>query len=112
MPPSPAELVNQAVADLQAKILPTGNDPIVAYEPNYPGTCSYRYIHASSTSHYDGYHFLTTTTTLAWTVTWIETDTTGSTILDTGTRPDLTTTTQTPLAIAEIQAVLCAPGHC
>ena len=95
--------------DAQPPITCGGTDPVAAYEPNHPGACSYTYLHASSTSRYDGYHFLTTTT-LGWTVTWIQTDTTGTVTLDTGTRPDLITTTQTPLGIAEIQAILCQPG--
>ena len=95
--------------DAQPPITCSGTEPVAGYEPNYPGACSYTYLHASSTSRYDGYHFLTNTA-LAWTITWTQTDTTGTTILDTGTRPDLTTTTQTPLAIAEIQALVCTPG--
>ena len=97
--------------DAQPPITCSGTDPVAGYEPNYPGACSYTYIHASSSSRYDGYHFLTNTA-LDWTVTWIQTDTPGTVTIDRGTRPDLTPPTTTPLAIAEIQALVCTPGHC
>lgn len=79
---------------------------LAGYEPKFPGTCSYTYLHASSTAS-DGYYFHPTFT-IEWTVDWRSS-------LDATWRPltTLQTSTTTQLAVAEIQAILCTtPERC
>ena len=79
---------------------------LAGYEPKFPGTCSYTYIHASSTAT-DGYYYHPTFT-IDWTVDW-------QSSLDATWRPltTLQTSTTTQLAVAEIQAILCTtPERC
>ena len=47
----------------------SGTAPIDPYVAEEPGECSYVFTNASSTSPYDGYHFLTTLS-IEWSITW------------------------------------------
>jgi hypothetical protein len=76
---------------------------LAPYEPKFAGACSYTYVHASSTAD-DGYYFHPTVT-IEWTIEW-------QSSLDATWRP-LTpqrTSTTTPLAVAEIQALITCTG--
>lgn len=79
-----------------------GEAPLAAYVATAPGACSYTYRNESSTSPYDGYHFMTTLTT-AWTVTW-----TGST--GGGELEPLLTSSEEPVAVAAIKALVTCTG--
>ena len=80
-----------------------GTDPVVGYEAKFPGACSYTYRHASSTSRFDGYHFMTTTS-IEWSVSWVSSTGAG------GVLPGFASQTQQPLAVAEVQGIVCQPG--
>ena len=76
---------------------------LAGYEAKYPGTCSYTYIHASSTAD-DGYYFHPTVT-IGWTIDW-------QSSLDAAWRAlaPQRTSTPTALAVAEIQAIITCTG--
>ena len=80
-----------------------GDGPIAAFEADAPGTCSYTYVDASSTSPVDGYHF-TTTMTIEWEIAW--TSSTG----DGGALPALSTSSTRPLAVAEAKGLVTCTG--
>lgn len=80
-----------------------GAAPIAGYEPKFPGFCSYTYLHASSTSEFDHYHFLTSTS-IEWDISW--TSSTGAG----GSLGGFSTTGQQQLAVAEIQAIITCTG--
>jgi hypothetical protein len=81
----------------------TGEAPIAGYDPTVPGECSYTYRNASSTSTYDGYHFLTTTS-IDWSISW--TSSTGAG----GTLDPYSTSATAPLAVAEVQGLVTCTG--
>lgn len=67
--------------------------PTAGYVSATPGACSYTYTNASSTSPYDGYHFMTSMS-IDWTVSW--TSSTGAG----GPLDGWTTAGSAPLAVA------------
>ncbi|MCU1395309.1 MAG: uncharacterized protein JWM34_3737 [Ilumatobacteraceae bacterium] len=80
-----------------------GEGPIAAYVADAPGACSYTYVDASSTSPVDGYHF-TTEMTIEWAIVW--TSSTGAG----GALPAFSTTSTTPLAVAEAKGLVTCTG--
>ena len=80
-----------------------GDGPIAAYAPSTPGACSYTYSNASSTSPYDGYHFLTEMS-IDWAVSW--TSSTGAG----GPLDTYSTSSTVPLAVAEVKGVVTCTG--
>lgn len=80
-----------------------GDGPVAAYLPESPGACSYTYVNASSTSPYDGYHFLTTLT-IDWTVSW--TSSTGAG----GPLASFQSSSTAELAVAEVHGVVVCTG--
>ncbi len=81
----------------------SGNGPVAAYVPTAPGTCSYTYLNASSTSPVDGYHFRTRMT-IDWSISW--TSSTGAG----GALASYSTSTVTPLAVAEVKGLVTCTG--
>lgn len=80
-----------------------GDSPIAPYAPATPGECSYTYLNSSSTSPVDGYHF-TTVSTIDWDISW--TSSTGAG----GPLDGFSTSTTTPLAVAEVQGLVTCTG--
>ena len=80
-----------------------GADPVAAYVAEVPGACSYTYLNASSTSPYDGYHFLTTTS-IDWAISW--TSSTGAG----GALDPYSTSASAPLAVAEVKGLVTCTG--
>ena len=80
-----------------------GDAPIAAYDADVPGECSYTYRNASSTSPYDGYHFLTTTS-IEWAISW--TSSTGAG----GALAPYSTSASAPLAVAEVKGLVTCTG--
>lgn len=80
-----------------------GDAPIADYIAEAPGECSYTYRNASSTSPYDGYHFLTTTS-IEWAISW--TSSTGAG----GALSPYSTTASAPLAVAEVKGLVTCTG--
>lgn len=80
-----------------------GSDPLATYVAEVPGACSYTYSNASSTSPYDGYHFLTTTT-IDWEISW--TSSTGAG----GSLDSYSTSATAPLAVAEVKGLVTCTG--
>lgn len=80
-----------------------GDAAIAAYVAEAPGECSYTYVNASSTSPYDGYHFLATFTT-NWSVSWTSSTGAGG-VLD-GHESSATA----EVAVAEAQGLVVCTG--
>ena len=80
-----------------------GAGPTAAYVAEDPGECSYTYANASSTSPYDGYHFLTTMT-IDWEISW--TSSTGAG----GALDPYSTSSTAPLAVAEVKGLVSCTG--
>jgi hypothetical protein len=80
-----------------------GSGPVAAYVAETPGACSYTYTNASSTSPYDGYHFLTTTT-IDWSISWTSSSGAG------GTLAPYSTSASAPLAVAEVKGLVTCTG--
>ena len=80
-----------------------GFGPVASYVPEVPGACSYTYTNASSTSTYDGYHFLTTMT-IDWAISW--TSSTGAG----GVLEPYSTSSTAPLAVAEVKGLVSCTG--
>jgi hypothetical protein len=81
----------------------SGVEPIASYVPQSPGACSYTYVNASSTSRYDGYHFLTTFT-IDWQISW--TSSTGQG----GPLEPFSTSATSELAVAEAKGIVTCTG--
>ena len=80
-----------------------GDGPVAEYIAATPGMCSYTYRNASSTSTVDGYHF-STTLTVDWQISW--TSSTG----EGGPLDSISTSTSTPLAVAEVKGLVTCTG--
>ena len=80
-----------------------GTAPIAPYVAESPGACSYTYTNASSTSAYDGYHFLTTFT-IGWQISW--TSSTG----EGGNLEPFSTSATSELAVAEAKGIVTCTG--
>lgn len=80
-----------------------GDGPVAGYVPEAPGACSYTFTNASSTSPYDGYHFLTTLT-IDWSISW--TSSTGAG----GALDPYSTSATAPLAVAEVKGLVTCTG--
>lgn len=80
-----------------------GNGPIKPYVPETPGECSYVYRNASSTSPVDGYHFATRLT-IDWSISWVSSTGAG------GPLEPSSTSTDTPLAVAEVKGLVTCTG--
>lgn len=81
----------------------SGTAPIDPYVAEEPGECSYVFTNASSTSPYDGYHFLTTLS-IEWSITWVGSGGGG------GSLEPYTTSTTTELAVAEVKGLVTCTG--
>lgn len=80
-----------------------GDGPVAGYDPAAPGVCSYTYRNASSTSPYDGYHFVTTTS-IEWSISW--TSSTGAG----GSLGSYSTSSSELLAVAEVKGLVTCTG--
>lgn len=80
-----------------------GNAPVAGYDPAVPGECSYTYRNASSTSTYDGYHFVTSTW-IDWAISW--TSSTGAG----GALDPFSTSSTALLAVAEVKGLVTCTG--
>ena len=80
-----------------------GSGPVAAYVVEEPGACSYTYLNASSTSTYDGYHFLTTFT-IDWQIAWMSSTGTG------GPLDPFSTSATAELAVAEAKGIVTCTG--
>jgi hypothetical protein len=80
-----------------------GDGPTAAYVAEFPGECSYTYMNASSTSTFDGYHFVTSLT-IDWSISW--TSSTG----DGGALAGYSTSSSAQLAVAEVQGLVVCTG--
>lgn len=80
-----------------------GSAPLDPYVAETPGACSYVFTNSSSTSPYDGYHFLTTLS-IEWSITWV------SSGGGAGTFEPYTTSTATELAVAEVKGLVTCTG--
>ena len=80
-----------------------GDGPVAPYVPEVPGVCSYTYVNASSTSPFDGFHFVTTLTT-EWDISW--TSSTGAG----GPLEGFATSSTAQLAVAEVQGLVTCTG--
>lgn len=81
----------------------SGDGPVAPYVPSAPGTCSYTYTNASSTSPHDGYHFQTLLS-IDWDISW--TSSTGAG----GPLAGYSTTDSALLAVAEVQGLVTCTG--
>jgi hypothetical protein len=80
-----------------------GDGPIAGYVAATPGSCSYTYENASSTSPFDGYHFMTSMS-IDWVVSWTSSSGAG------GPLDGYSTSGTAPLAVAEVQGVVTCTG--
>jgi hypothetical protein len=80
-----------------------GEGPVAPYVPATPGSCSYTYVNASSTSPVDGYHFQTTLT-ISWSISWSSSTGVG------GALAPYETSTSAPLAVAEVKGLVTCTG--
>lgn len=80
-----------------------GDGPVAPYVAEVPGACSYTYVNASSTSPYDGYHFLTTMT-IDWTISWTSSSGAG------GPLEPFSTSATALLAVAEVKGLVTCTG--
>lgn len=80
-----------------------GAGPVAAYIADEPGACSYTYMNASSTSAYDGYHFLTTFT-IDWQIGWVSSTGAG------GPLDPFSTSATAELAVAEAKGIVTCTG--
>lgn len=80
-----------------------GDGPIAGYDAATPGSCSYTYVNASSTSPFDGYHFMTSMS-IDWAVSWSSSSGAG------GPLDGYSTSGTAPLAVAEVQGVVTCTG--
>ena len=81
----------------------SGDGPVAPYVAEVPGVCSYTYVNASSTSPYDGYHFVASLTT-GWSISW--TSSTGAG----GPLDAYSTSTTAELAVAEVKGLVTCTG--
>jgi hypothetical protein len=81
----------------------SGPAAIAPYVPERPGECSYTFTNSSSTSDFDGYHFLTTMS-IRWTLTW--TSSGGGA----GSFDPYTTSATAELAVAEVKGLVTCTG--
>jgi hypothetical protein len=81
----------------------SGAGPTAVYVAAVPGVCSYTYRNASSTSQFDGYHFVTTMS-IDWQVTWTSSTGTG------GSLDGETTSATALLAVAEVKGLVTCTG--
>ena len=86
-----------------ASVSCTGTGAVAAYVAESPGECSYTYSNASSTSPYDGYHFLTSMT-IGWQLTWVSSSGAG------GALAPFSTSSTAPLAVAEVKGLVTCTG--
>ena len=80
-----------------------GSGPVADYVASTPGACSYTYTNASSTSPYDGYHFLTTMT-IDWSISWASSSGAG------GALEPFSTSATAELAVAEVKGLVTCTG--
>jgi hypothetical protein len=80
-----------------------GDGPTAAYVAAVPGACSYTYVNASSTSPFDGYHFVTSLT-IDWSISW--TSSTGAG----GPLDGFPTVSSAQLAVAEVKGLVVCTG--
>jgi hypothetical protein len=80
-----------------------GYAPLEPYVAAIPGSCSYTYLNASSTSPVDGYHFRTELT-IDWSISW--TSSTGAG----GALPSYSTSAESLLAVAEVKGLVVCTG--
>jgi hypothetical protein len=81
----------------------SGDAPVAAYVPELPGECSYTYVNASSTSPFDGYHFVTTST-IEWSISWSSSTGAG------GVLAPYSTSAEALLAVAEVKGLVTCTG--
>ena len=84
-------------------VLCAGDAPIAPYIAEVPGECSYTYVNASSTSSYDGYHFLATLT-IDWAVSWRSSTGAG------GALSGYQSSRTAPIAVAEAKGLVVCTG--
>jgi hypothetical protein len=80
-----------------------GDGPTAVYVAAVPGACSYTYTNASSTSPFDGYHFVTSLT-IDWSISW--TSSTGAG----GPLDAYSTSSSAQLAVAEVKGLVVCTG--
>jgi hypothetical protein len=80
-----------------------GDGPTAAYVAEFPGDCSYTYVNASSTSLFDGYHFVTSLA-IEWSISW--TSSTGAG----GPLAGFATSSTAQLAVAEVKGLVVCTG--
>ena len=80
-----------------------GAAPVAEYVVETPGACSYTYLNASSTSSYDGYHFLTTFS-IGWQIAWVSSTGAG------GPLDPYSTSATAELAVAEAKGIVTCTG--
>jgi hypothetical protein len=80
-----------------------GDGPTAAYVAEFPGDCSYTYVNASSTSPFDGYHFVTSLA-IEWSISW--TSSTGAG----GPLAGFATSSTAQLAVAEVKGLVVCTG--
>lgn len=89
--------------DGSGRVSCAGDGPVAGYDAAVPGVCSYTYVNASSTSRYDGYHFLTEFS-MEWSISW--TSSTGQG----GPLASYSTTSTAELAVAEVKGIVTCTG--
>ena len=80
-----------------------GTGPVAVYIAEVPGECSYTYLNSSSTSTYDGYHFLTRFT-IDWRIGWVSSSGAG------GSLDPFSTSATAELAVAEAKGIVVCTG--
>jgi hypothetical protein len=80
-----------------------GDGPTAAYVAAVPGVCSYTYVNASSTSPFDGYHFVTSLT-IDWSIAWTSSTGEGGQLAAYGT------SSSAQLAVAEVKGLVVCTG--
>jgi hypothetical protein len=80
-----------------------GDGPTAAYVAAVPGVCSYTYVNASSTSPFDGYHFVTSLT-IDWSIGWTSSTGEGGPLAGYGT------SSSAQLAVAEVKGLVVCTG--
>ena len=81
----------------------SGDAPVAGYDPAVPGACSYTYRNASSTSPFDGYHFVTTSE-IEWSISWSSSTGAG------GALASYSTSATALLAVAEVKGLVTCTG--
>jgi hypothetical protein len=80
-----------------------GDGATAAYVAAVPGACSYTYVNASSTSPFDGYHFVTSLT-IDWSIAWTSSTGEGGQLAAYGT------SSSAQLAVAEVKGLVVCTG--